>query len=258
MNSFNISWNNVPWQHGVVDVSSQQELPYCTASNETEEEDTCPVSLNIQGTITNPQPTPSSNCGNENSSAAIYYNIFLGCIADDNGDATDWNKIAGKAIGKVLSTTANRTLGGDYIGDIDMKVMLFDNSTTNDKDSSYFKIPVSLDRWVKDLSLIFGYTQDQSNENRTYDQALQFGANYTLPFFKEKDYSHKNHLSPSLSLNAMLISKQYLTNTGTEENENRIEKNIGFSYVYRYWNPCLLHLGYCETIEPDKLEDAKK
>ena len=258
LNSFNISWNNVPWQHGVVDVSSQQELPYCTASNETEEEDTCPVSLNIQGTITNPQPTPSSNCGNENSSAAIYYNIFLGCIADDNGEATDWNKIAGKAIGKVLSTTANRTLGGDYIGDIDMKVMLFDNSTTNDKDSSYFKIPVSLDRWVKDLSLIFGYTQDQSNENRTYDQALQFGANYTLPFFKEKDYSHKNHLSPSLSLNAMLISKQYLTNTGTEENENRIEKNIGFSYVYRYWNPCLLHLGYCETIEPDKLEDAKK
>ena len=258
LNSFSISWNNVPWQHGVVDVSSQQELPYCSASNETEEEDTCPVNLNIQGTITNPQPTPSSNCGNENSAAAIYYNIFLGCIADNNGETTDWNKIAGKAIGKVLSTTANRTLGGDYIGDIDMKVMLFESNTTSDRDSSYFKIPVSLDRWVKDLSLIFGYTQDQSNENRTYDQALQFGANYTLPFFKEKDYSHKNHLSPSLSLNAMLISKQYITNTGTEGYENRIEKNIGFNYVYRYWNPCLLYLGSCETIEPDKLEDTKK
>ena len=258
LNSFSISWDNVPWQHGVVDVSSQQELPYCSASNETEEEDTCPVNLNIQGTITNPQPAPSSNCGNENSSAAIYYNIFLGCIADDNGDATDWNKIAGKAIGKVLSTTANRTLGGDYIGDIEMKVMLFENNTTSDKDSSYFKVPVSLDRWVKDLSLIFGYTQDQSSENRTYDQALQFGANYTLPFFREKDYSHKNHLSPSLSLNAMLISKQYITNTGTEGYENRIEKNIGFNYVYRYWNPCLLYLGSCETIEPNQNQDGKK
>ena len=257
LNSFSISWNNVPWQHGVVDVSSQQELPYCSASEENENEDTCPVSLNIQGTITNPQPTPSSNCGNENSSASIYYNIFLGCIADDNGEATDWNKIAGKAIGKVLTTTANRTLGGDYIGDIDMKVMLFNSNTSSERDSSYFKVPVSLDRWVKDLSLIFGYTQDQS-ESPTYEQALQFGINYTLPFFRDKDYSHKNHLNPSLSLNGLLISKQYVTNTGTEGNESRVEKNIGFSYVYRYWNPCLLHLGYCETIEPDYQQGEKE
>ena len=257
LNSFNISWNNVPWQHGVIDVSSQQELPYCSSTGENDEEDTCPVNLNIQGTITNPQPVPSSNCGNENSSAAIYYNIFLGCIADDNGEATDWNKIAGKAIGKVITSTANRTLGGDYIGDIDMKVMLFNSNTSSEKDSSYFKIPVSLDRWVKDLSLIFGYTQDQS-ETPTYDQALEFGINYTLPVFRDKDYSHKNHLNPSLSLSGMLISKQYLTNTGTEGNENRIEKNIGFGYVYRYWNPCLLHLGYCETIEPDYKQEEKK
>ena len=97
---------------------------------------------------------------------------MLGCIAEDNGEETDWNKLAGKAIGKVISSTANKTLGGDYIGDIDMKVMLFENNTTGDKDSSYFKVPVSLDRWVKNLSLIFGYTQDQSSENRTYDQAL--------------------------------------------------------------------------------------
>lgn len=255
LNNFRISWTDVPWQHGVVDVSSTQELPYCDEETNSEKE-TCPVNLDIQGTITNLQPTPSSNCGNESSAASIYYNIFLGCIANQDNETTDWNKLAGKAIGKVISSTANKTLGGDYIGDIDMKVMLFENNTTNEKDSSYFKLPISLDRWVKDLSLIFGYTQDQS-ENPTYDQSLQFGLNYTLPVFKEKEYSHKNHLSPTMSLFAQLVSKQYLTSTGTENNENRIEKNIGINYVYRYWNPCLLGIGHCETINPNEHESTK-
>ena len=249
LNSFSISWMDVPWQQGVVEVSSTQELPYCDDSGDKEGE-TCPINFDITGTITNPQPTPSSNCGTESSAAATYYNIILGCIADNNDESTDWNKIAGKAIGKVLSTTANKALGSEYIGDIDMKVMLFSNNTTSDKDSSYFKIPISLDRWVKDLSLIFGYTQDQS-ENPTYDQALQFGVNYTLPVFKDKKFSHKNHINPSLNLNGLLISKQYYTNTGAGGNENRLEKNVGFNYSYRFWNPCLLGIGRCETISPN-------
>jgi hypothetical protein len=249
LNSFSISWMDVPWQQGVVEVSSTQELPYCDDSGDKEGE-TCPINFDITGTITNPQPTPSSNCGTESSAAATYYNIILGCIADNNDESTDWNKIAGKAIGKVLSTTANKALGSEYIGDIDMKVMLFSNNTTSDKDSSYFKIPISLDRWVKDLSLIFGYTQDQS-ENPTYDQALQFGVNYTLPVFKDKQFSHKNHINPSLNLNGLLISKQYYTNTGAAGNENRLEKNVGFNYSYRFWNPCLLGIGRCETISPN-------
>lgn len=248
LNSFRISWMDVPWQHGEVDVSSAQNLPYCDDTGNREGE-TCPINFDITGTITNPQPTPSSNCGTEASAAATYYNIILGCIADNNDESTDWNKIAGKAIGKVLSSTANKTLGGEYIGDIDMKVMLFNNNTTSDKDSSYFKLPISLDRWVKDLSLIFGYTQDQS-ENPTYDQALQFGVSYKLPVFKDSTYSHKNHIAPSLNLNGQLISKQYLTNTGTGGNENRLEKNIGLNYGYKFWNPCLLGIGHCETVSP--------
>lgn len=257
LNSFMLSWNDVPWQKGVIDVTSSQELPYCSETSETERE-TCPINLDIQGTITNPQPNPSSNCGTESSSAAIYYNILLGCIAEDNGEQTDWNKLAGKAIGKVISSTANKTLGGDYIGDIDMKVMLFENNTTSDKDSSYFKVPVSLDRWVKNLSLIFGYTQDQS-ENPTYDQSLQFGINYTLPVFQGAEYSHQNHLSPTLALNAQLISKQYLANTGTEDNSaSRLEKNVGVDYVYRFWNPCIFGIGRCEAIEDNKKAEDKK
>lgn len=262
LNSFQISWNDVPWQKGVIDVTSSQDLPYCNENSESVNE-TCPINLDIQGTITNPQPMPSSNCGIESSPAVIYYNVLLGCIADKGGESADWNRIAGKAIGKVISTTANKTLGGDYIGDIDMKVMLFENTTTSDKDSSYFKIPVSLDRWVKNLSLVFGYTKDQS-VNPTYEQSVQFGANYTLPVFQEAEYSHKNHIAPALSLNALLTRKQYLTNSGTERDDDRLEKNIGINYVYRYWNPCLLGIGRCESIgsqhtqNQDSREDTSK
>jgi hypothetical protein len=249
LSRFNISWNDVLWQHGIVDVSSMQELPYCSEPDDSEKA-TCPINFDIQGTITNLQPTPSSNCGTESSAAATYYNIFLGCVANESGDA-DWNKLAGKALGKVIASTANKTLGGDYIGDIDMKVMLFDNSN-NEKDSSYVKIPISLDRWVKNLSLILGYTQDQSIDP-IYDQALQFGVTYKLPFFQEKEYSHKNHLSPSLSVNGLLISKQYTANSGTESNsESRVEKNIGMNYSYKYWNPCILGIGHCETVRPPR------
>ncbi|WP_290764039.1 hypothetical protein [Fibrobacter sp. UBA4297] len=250
LNTFSISWNDVPWQHGIIDVSSMQELPYCTESSDNEKE-TCPINLDIQGTITNPQPNPSSNCGTESTAADTYRNIFLGCVATESDGSTDWNKLAGRAIGKFISSTANKTLGGDYIGDIDMKVMLFDNSG-NDKDSSYVKIPISLDRWVKNLSLIFGYTQDQST-SPTYDQAQQFGATYTLPVFQDKESSHKNHFSPSLSLNGLLTAKQYHTNSGTESNSaNRVEKNISVNYTYKFWNPCILGIGHCETVRPPK------
>ena len=250
LNAFNISWNDVPWQHGIIDVSSSQELPYCTEQDD-KDKDTCPINFDIQGTITNPQPIPSSNCGTESTAADTYRNIFLGCVATEDGVSADWNKLAGKAIGKVISSTANKTLGGDYIGDIDMKVMLFDNGSSNEKDSSYVKVPISLDRWVKNLSLIFGYTQDQS-QSPTYDQSLQFGATYMLPVFKDKEYSHKNHLSPSLSLNGLLIAKQYQSNTATNDNENRIEKNIGINYSYKFWNPCILGIGHCETVRPPR------
>ena len=248
LNAFNISWNDVPWQHGIIDVSSTQELPYCTETEDKEKE-TCPVNLDIQGTITNPQPIPSSNCGTESTAADTYRNIFLGCVATESGVSADWNKLAGKAIGKFISSTANKTLGGDYIGDIDMKVMLFDNSG-NDKDSSYVKVPISLDRWVKNLSLVFGYTQDQS-QSPTYDQALQFGASYTLPVFQDKEYSHKNHFSPSLSLNGQIVRKQYQFNSG-EDNDSRVEKNIGVNYTYKFWNPCILGIGHCETVRPPR------
>ena len=108
-----------------------------------------------------------------------------------------------------------------------------------------FRIPISLDRWVKDLSLIFGYTQDQS-ENPSYDQSLEFGVNYTIPVFNKDDQNQPEHLDPRLTLKGSLISKQYISNTGTGNSESRVEKNIGFNYSYRFWAPCILGFGQCK------------
>ena len=33
-------------------------------------------------------------------------------------------------------------------------------------------------------------------------------------------------------------------------NENRLEKNIGLNYGYKFWNACLLGIGHCETVSP--------
>ena len=248
---FLVSWQNVPWQQGSLEISISQDLPYCTETDDNENE-TCPVSIDVQGTITNPQPTPHSYCGTETSTSALYYNIFLGCVTESQADeSVDWNKLAGTALGKMISSAANRTLGGNYIGNIDMKMKIFSDNDTQEEDSSYVKIPISLDRWIKNMSVILGYTKDQS-ENPTYEQAFEFGINYKLPVFQDKAYSHDEHLNPTLSLDAMLVSKQYHVNTGTQENENMLEKNVGLNYTYKFWMPCFLGIGNCKEYEDEE------
>ena len=49
----------------------------------------------------------------------------------------------------------------------------------------------------------------------------------------------------------MLVSKQYQVQTGSQENENYLEKNIGFLYSYRFWSPCILGLGSCEDFKEE-------
>ncbi len=256
LQSFLISWQNAPWQQGTLNTGISQNLPYCSETENTKDE-TCPIHIDILGTITNPQVTPYSYCGNETSTAAIYYNIFLGCVSEEmNDESVDWNRLAGSAIGKMISSTANKTLGGNYIGNIDMKMRIFSNTETLEEDSSYVKIPISLDRFVNNLSVILGYTQDQS-KNPTYEQAFEFGINYKLPFFQEKEYSHANHLNPELSVGAMLVSKQYYGTAGSQDTENRLEKNIGVGYSYKFWAPCLFGIGNCNEWENDEKENSK-
>lgn len=244
-----ISFQDVPWNRGTVNISSVQNLPYCKTGENRDENETCPVRLDILGTILAPKPMPSANCGVDDSPASLYYSVLLGCISEEESSTIDRNKVAGKLIGSVISSTANKTLGGDYVGDIDMKFKLFDEETISEKDSSYLMIPISLDRWVKDLRLVFGYKQDQS-ETPTYDRALEAGVSYIIPAFSEDDRTkNPEHYSPQLSFDANLVSKNYLTTT--EEDENRVEKNIGFNYSYRFWSPCLLGIGKCAEAKKD-------
>ena len=109
------------------------------------------------------------------------------------------------------------------------------------------------------MSLIFGYTQDQS-ENPTYDQALQFGVTYTLPVFQGQEYSHKNHLSPTRRSTERPADFEAIPDQHgyRKNNENRVEKNIGINYVYTFWNPCLLGIGHCETISKNACQERSE
>ena len=243
LESFAISFQDVPWKRGTINISSVQELPYCQTSNNRDDNETCPVHLDILGTLIAPKPMPSANCNTDDSPASLYYSVLLGCISEGENSSIDKNKVAGKLIGSVLSSTANKTLGGEYVGDIDMKLKFFDDEALSEKDSSYLTIPISLDRWVKDLSLIFGYKQDQS-ETPTYDRALEAGITYIIPAFSEADKTkNPEHYNPQLDFGASLVQKNYITTT--TEDESRLEKNIGFNYSYTFWSPCFFGLGKC-------------
>ena len=254
LESFAISFQDVPWERGTINVSSVQELPYCRTNENRDDNETCPVHLDILGSLTAPKPMPSANCGVDDSPASLYYSVLLGCMSEEENSSIDRNKVAGKLIGSVLTTTANKTLGGEYVGDIDMKLKLFDEETIAEKDSSYLMIPISLDRWVKDLSFVFGYKQDQS-ETPTYDRALEAGITYTIPAFSEEDKTkNPEHYSPKLDFGATLISKNYITTT--DEDENRLEKNVGFNYSYKFWSPRFF--GFTKSAEEKKKEKEKK
>lgn len=250
LESFAISFQDVPWNRGTINISSVQNLPYCKTSNLRDDDETCPVHLDILGSITAPKPMPSANCGVDDSPASLYYSVLLGCISEEESSTIDRNKVAGKLIGSVLTSTANKTLGGEYVGDIDMKFKLFNEETVAEKDSNYLMIPISLNRWVKDLSLVFGYKEDQS-ETPTYDRAIEAGITYIIPAFSEEDKTkNPEHYAPQLDFGASLVSKNYITTT--DEDANRLEKNIGFNYSYKFWSPCLFGIGKCKSRQSAK------
>ncbi len=248
LQSFAISWQDVPWKRGSVDLVSSENLPYCDVSKNTNADETCPVFLNISGSLTNPQPEPYSNCTARQSPASVYYSILLGCISEEDETTNiDGDKVAGKIIGTFLASTANKTLGGDYVGDIEMKLNFFNDYNSLEKDSSYLKVPISLDRWVKNLSLIFGYTEDLSIE-RVYDRAFELGLTYKLPVFEDSETTEIDHLNPAVNFRGNLISRDYHSALESSDEKNRLEKNIGFDYSYQFWTPSLL--GFRRTPPP--------
>ncbi|MDR1760104.1 MAG: hypothetical protein LBR60_06225 [Fibrobacter sp.] len=256
LQSLAISWQDVPWKRGSVDLVSSENLPYCDVSKNSTTGETCPVFLNIRGSLTNPQPEPYSNCAARQSPASVYYSILLGCISEeDENNNIDGDKVAGKIIGTFLAATANKTLGGDYVGDIDMKLNFFNDNNGLEKDSSYLKIPISLDRWVKNLSLIFGFTEDQSIDP-VYDQAYELGLSYKLPVFEDADTTEMDHLNPALNFRGNLISRTFHGTLESSEEGSRIEKNVGFDYTYQFWTPSFL--GFKRSTPPKKTSEHEK
>jgi len=251
--SLRLFWNDQPWRQGSIEVQSSHDFPFCEEEMSNE---VCPIELNINGTITNPQPLPIANCGIESSPALIYYSILLGCVSQSQqSEGFDKNKFTGRIIANLLSSTANKGLGGDYIGDISLKMHIFDNSTAMERDSSYLRIPVSLDRWVKNLSAVFGYTQDQSINPR-YDQSMEVGLQYALPIFDSTE-TNINLIDPRLDLSANLVARRYPATVETQAEASRVEKNIGLLYNYKFWDPCILGLGRCPTTPQPPLEKDK-
>lgn len=254
LSALRLSWQDVPWRRGQIEIQSSHDFPYCEEDNS---EETCPIELNISGSITNPQPLPTANCGVESSPALIYYSILLGCVSQNQQtDGFDKNKVTGRLLGNLLASTANKGLGGDYIGDVDLKMRIFDNSSTQERDSSYVRIPVSLERWVHNLSAVLAYTQDQSINPR-YDQAIEGGLQYDLPIFDSTETS-MNLINPRLEASANLVARRYQSTVETEAEDSRLEMNIGLLYTYKFWDPCILGIGQCGQLEKKRPTPLKE
>lgn len=243
LSMFRLYWLDSPIKQGEIDLRASHEYPFCVVPEDSQEEN-CTININMSGPLAQLNMEPTANCNIEASPALIYYSMLLGCISTDteSENSFDKNKMAGKLIGKLMSSTINRGVGSDLVGDIDVKYM-FDKQNTQEYDTSYIRIPIKI---TKNLDAVIGYTQDESRNPR-YIESREVGLRYKLPVFDSTDIS-SNLIEPSLNINSNLISRDVLsttTETGSGEDETRLEKNVGLSYSHKFWEPCILGLGYC-------------
>ena len=245
-----IYWQNTPIKQGVIDLRASNNYPFCSTKDEN-----CTVSLNITGPFAGLNMQPTASCDIEASPALIYYSMLLGCISEDyaSGPIVDRNKVAGKVLGKLMSSTINRSFGGNMVGNIDLKIHFFDENP-QEQDTSYIRVPISLSRWVPNLEAVLGYTKDKSLNPR-YEQSVEVGLRYLLPVFDSTDIS-RNLIDPALYLNTNLVARDYLSTMGNARDEARLEKNIGLLYSHKFWAQCILGIGYCK-IEDNRLNSEK-
>jgi len=243
-------WRNTPIKQGVIDMQASNNYPFCVP-DESSNEKNCTIYMNVTGPFAKLNMQPTTNCDIEASPALIYYSMLLGCISEDytSGVNIDRNKVAGKLLGKIMSSTINKGLGGNVVGNIDLKMQIFDEKNTTEQDTSYIRVPISLSRWVSNLEAVLGFTStSEESLNRSYDKSYEAGLRYSLPVFDSTDIS-RNFIDPSLDLNANLVARQYLSTTENAYDETRLEKNIGLLYVHKFWDPCILGIGYCKVAE---------
>jgi len=245
MSSFRLYWRNSPIKQGTIELRTFNDYPFCS----TDKDETCRVFVDITGQLSKLNVQPSTNCNIEASPALIYYSMLLGCISENYEDGTgfDRDRITGKIFGKAMSSTINRIVGGNVVGDMDFKWRIL-NDVQQEQDTNYVRVPISLSRWVENLELILGYTNSETSLNPRYRESYEVGLRYKLPVFDSTDIN-RNLIDPSLEINTNLVARRYETQIENNTDETRLEKNIGLSYRHKFWDSCILGIGHCKVAE---------
>jgi len=250
LQTMRITWqDNVP-KKGNLEVSASKDVPFCEQVKDGLAQ-TCTVNFSVNSPLLQPNPIPTANCGTDPSPALIYRSIFLlGCFSTSQTGAFDINGAASKVLNTVVSKGINKGLGQDYIGDMGLKWRFISDPTSatatsvDHQDSNYIRVPIKLDRWVKNLSFVVGYSQDLSTNPR-YDQAYEVGLNYSMPVLDSGEHL-VNHIDPTLDFGGNLVARRYLN----ANQQGTLEKNLGIHYSWSFWDYCLFDRGDCQEVKP--------
>jgi len=246
MSMFRIYWHDAPIKNGIIEMRATNEYPLCSNVDEK-----CTISLDINGQLTKLNMQPTADCSIEASPALIYYSMLLGCISTDyesSGNFFDTFKLRNKGVGMAMSYLGNKTLGTDAIGDVDFKWTFAGfGDQAQEQDTNYVKIPISLSKWVKSLEVVLGYTNDISTDPRYYE-SYELGLRYSLPIFDPNEVN-VNLIDPSLDISTNLVMRSYQSKLESEQDESRLEKNVGLVYSHKFWDPCILGIGRCKARE---------
>ena len=247
LSSFRTYWQDSPIKQGKIELLVSNDYPMCSTMG-TSNEENCTIFINVNGSLSKLNMYPTANCNIEASPALIYYSMLLGCISEnyDSGINFDRNRFTGKILGKAASSGLNRIFGGEVIGDIDFKYQFFDDVQQEQDTTFHIRVPFSLYKWVPNLEAVLGYTNNQ-NLNSRYYESYEAGLRYSLPVFDSTDIN-RNLIDPSLDISTNLVRRVYLSTENTED-EARLEKNIGLVSRHKFWDPCILGIGYCKVAE---------
>jgi len=246
MSMFRIYWHDAPIKNGIIELRATNEYPLCSNVDET-----CTISIDINGQLTKLNMQPTADCNIEASPALIYYSMLLGCISTDyesSGNFFDAFKLRNKGVGMAMSYLGNKTFGTDVIGDVDFKWTFAEfGDIAQEQDTNYVKVPISLSKWVKSLEVVLGYTNDISLDPRYY-KSYEMGLRYSLPIFDPNEVN-VNLIDPSLDISSNLVMRSYQSRLESGQDEARLEKNVGLLYSHKFWDPCILGMGRCKARE---------
>jgi hypothetical protein len=249
MSFFRLYWHDSPIRNGVIELRAYNDYPLCSNMDES-----CTIYIDINGQLNKLSMQPTANCNIDASPALIYYSMLLGCISADyeSGSFIDLSKFKNKGIGKTMSYVGNKALGKDVIGDVDFKWVFADlGEMAQETDTNYIKVPISLSKLVKSLEIVLGYTNDISLDPR-YDKSYELGLRYSLPIFDPNEIN-ANLIDPSVDISTNLVMRSYqFVAENEQQDESRLEKNVGLVYRHKFWDPCILGVGRCKARESIK------